>query len=82
MIDFTVPDKIKQFDQQLEMIAQGLMRPYSREMDESEHDKPWDFINATWQYTSKQQAREEPAAAEMNRSTCGDGGGAAPSKVS
>ncbi len=57
MIDFSLSDKIKQQNMQLKMIAEGLMRPVSREMDEKEHEKPWDFINATWQFTSMQTAR-------------------------
>ncbi len=54
MIDFSLSDRIKQQDTQLQMVAEGLMRPVSREMDEKEHEKPWDFINATWQFTSMQ----------------------------
>ncbi len=57
MIDFSLSDRIKQQNTQLQMIAEGLMRPVSREMDEKEHEKPWDFINATWQFTSMQTAR-------------------------
>jgi acyl-CoA dehydrogenase len=29
-------------------IAEQMMRPISREYDEREHEKPWDFINAMW----------------------------------
>ena len=25
------------------------MRPISREYDEQEHEKPWDFLNMMWQ---------------------------------
>lgn len=57
MIDFSLSDRIKQQNMQMQMVAEGLMRPVSREMDEKEHDKPWDFINATWQFTSAQTAR-------------------------
>lgn len=56
MINFSLSDRIKQQNMQIEMVAQGLMRPVSREMDEKEHEKPWDFINATWQFTSMQTA--------------------------
>jgi acyl-CoA dehydrogenase len=54
MIDFSIPEKLKQQNMQLKMVAEGLMRPYSRELDEKEHEKPWDYINATWQFTSAQ----------------------------
>ena len=56
MIDFSFSDKLKQQNMQMQMVAQGLMRPVSRKIDEAEHDKPWDFITATWQITSMQTA--------------------------
>ncbi len=56
MIDFSFSDKLKQQNMQMQMVAQGLMRPVSRKLDEDEHEKPWDFINATWQITSQQTA--------------------------
>jgi len=58
MIDFTVPEEIKQMTRQLEMVALNLMRPQARKLDEHEHEKPWDFINLTWQYTSQQVAKQ------------------------
>jgi len=56
MIDFSVPEKIQQQSMQLKMVAENFMRPYARELDEKEHEKPWDFINITWQFTSAQMA--------------------------
>ncbi|RME43773.1 MAG: acyl-CoA dehydrogenase [Caldilineae bacterium] len=56
MIDFSIPEKIQQQNMQLQMVAENLMRPYARDLDEKEHEKPWDFINVTWQFTSAQMA--------------------------
>ncbi|MFQ5575814.1 MAG: acyl-CoA dehydrogenase family protein [Anaerolineae bacterium] len=58
MIDFSLSDKLKQQNMQLKMVAEGLMRPFSHQLDEREHEKPWDFINATWQFTSSQMAAQ------------------------
>ena len=57
MIDFSLSPKLEQQNMQMQMLAQGLMRPYSRDLDENEHEKPWDFINATWQVTSAQMKK-------------------------
>ncbi len=58
MIDFSLSPKLEQQNMQMQMLAQGLMRPYSHDLDENEHEKPWDFINATWQVTSAQMAKQ------------------------
>ncbi len=57
MIEFSLSPKLEQQNMQMQMLAQGLMRPYSRDLDENEHEKPWDFINATWQVTSAQMKK-------------------------
>jgi len=56
MIDFSLPKSIEQQNSQIKMVAENLMRPFSREIDENEHEKPWDFINMTWQFTSSDLA--------------------------
>jgi len=58
MIEFSLSPKLEQQNMQMKMLAQGLMRPYSRDLDENEHEKPWDFINATWQVTSAQMKKK------------------------
>ena len=69
MIDFSLPEKMKVQNKQLEMVAEHLMRPYSRKMDEEEHDKPWDFINATWQQTSSTMSAQ---IAKLEKKLAGD----------
>jgi acyl-CoA dehydrogenase len=72
MIDFSIPAEIEQWNNQLEMVALNLMRPQARKLDESEHEKPWDFINLTWQFTTSQMAAQ--MARLEKQMAAGDGG--------
>jgi acyl-CoA dehydrogenase len=48
MIDFEFePQVVKQL-KTYHGVAENMMRPISREYDEREHDKPWDFIEMMW----------------------------------
>src|SRR5215469_16787826 len=48
MIDFEFePQTVKRIEL-YHTLAEKMMRPISREYDEREHEKPWDFINAMW----------------------------------
>ena len=38
----------------IHMLAEQAMRPISREYDEREHEKPWDFLKMMW--TASQSA--------------------------
>lgn len=58
MIDFELPDQIKQQYAMFRQVAQASMRPISRDLDESEHEKPWDFINQMWPVVQMQEAYE------------------------
>ncbi len=57
-ISFEIPERIVQETQMLKAIAQDVMRPLSREMDEHEHERPWPFINMMWPITRDMQARQ------------------------
>ena len=46
-ISFEIPERIAQETQMLHAVAESVMRPLSREMDENEHERPWPFINMT-----------------------------------
>jgi len=58
MIDFELPDQIKQQYAMFRQVAQASMRPISRDLDENEHEKPWDFINQMWPVVQMQEAYE------------------------
>ena len=48
MIDFELSPEIVNAQTMIHMLAEGAMRPISREYDEREHEKPWDFLNMMW----------------------------------
>ena len=45
MIDFEMPEAISKQVYLLQTVAENMMRPVSRELDENEHQVPWDYIN-------------------------------------
>ncbi len=45
MIDFEMPSPIAKQRVMLQTVAENMMRPVSRQMDEHEHEIPWDYIN-------------------------------------
>ena len=48
MIDFEFEAPVKAQLKMYHMVAEGMMRPISREFDEHEHEKPWQFYEAMW----------------------------------
>src|SRR5712671_5479142 len=48
MIDFEFAPQVNVQLKMYHAIAEGMMRPISREYDEREHEKPWQFYNAMW----------------------------------
>jgi acyl-CoA dehydrogenase len=48
MIDFELSDNVQGMQTMTHMLAEQAMRPISREYDEREHEKPWDFLNMMW----------------------------------
>ena len=48
MIDFELSPEIERNREMIHMVAEQAMRPISREYDEREHEKPWDFLNMMW----------------------------------
>jgi len=55
-IDFAIPEHIEQQKQMIQFIADTAMRPFSRELDENEHARPKEFVEALWPVLSAQQA--------------------------
>jgi acyl-CoA dehydrogenase len=55
MIDFTIPDQIKNQGQLIKMVAEQTMRTKSRYYDEHEGEVPKEFVQMTWQFMSQQQ---------------------------
>ncbi len=48
MIDFSLPDAIKNQLQMTEMVAKQIMRPKARYLDEHEHERPNDYVKFMW----------------------------------
>jgi len=48
MIDFEFEPHVKAQLKMYHAVAEGLMRPISREYDEREHEKPWQFYETMW----------------------------------
>lgn len=58
MIDFELSDQVKQQRDMFQQLAEAVIRPISRELDENEHEKPWPFINNMWQVIQMQEGYE------------------------
>ena len=54
-IDFEIPEIIQQQTQMAQYIAESVMRPHSRELDEKEHTRADAFTQALWPLMSAQQ---------------------------
>lgn len=70
-IEFEIPEHIIQQQQMVKYIADSTMRPFSRELDENEHARPKEFVEALWPLLSAQQAAslvkiEKQLEAEQN----------------
>ena len=57
-ISFEIPEHVKQQAEMAKFLAEGVMRPISREMDEDEHKRPWPFIEQIWPILRDQQKRQ------------------------
>ncbi len=49
MISFETPSVIERSMTMMKMLSEGVVRPISRQYDENEHEKPWDYINMMWE---------------------------------
>ena len=58
MIDFEIPEKITNELQMAKMVAESVMRQYSRYYDEHEHERPMEYINMMWPLMRQQYKRQ------------------------
>ncbi len=49
-INFEIPENIVQQTEMVKMVAEHIMRPISRELDEHEHERPASFIEQMWPF--------------------------------
>ncbi|NLX11767.1 MAG: acyl-CoA dehydrogenase [Chloroflexi bacterium] len=66
-ISFETPERIEQGLQMTGALAQGVMRPEARRLDEHEHQRPDDFIKMTWPVMQEQQKRQLERLAKRER---------------
>ncbi len=57
-ISFEIPERILQENEMLKAIAENLMRPVSRELDEHEHERPTAYISTVWPVMRDTQAKQ------------------------
>ncbi|RIK41558.1 MAG: acyl-CoA dehydrogenase [Chloroflexi bacterium] len=75
-ISFKTPDVIEKQLRQVQVIAENVMRPESRLLDEHEHTRPVKFIHMMWpQMRQMEQANLEAALARARRGRNGHGSG-------
>ena len=72
MIDFELPERIQQQYAMIQAMAGAFIRPVSRELDENEHEKPWDFINQIWPVIQMQESADM-AKAEKRAAAAAEG---------
>ncbi len=70
-IDFTVPDNVNMQAQMVKFIAETTMRPYARQLDENEHERPTAFVEQMWPILKEQQRAslerlEKPSSSESS----------------
>ena len=76
MIDFEFEPQVKAQLKMYHAVAEGLMRPISREYDEREHQKPWQFYETMWsaaQNLGPGAAPEKSSSEKSEKGEKGDG---------
>jgi len=70
MIDFELSPKIQEQKKLIRSLAEGAMRPISREFDEREHEKPQEFFDMMWQVSRGRSM----TGGDPNETATGDAG--------
>jgi len=75
MISFEIPPFIENQMQLIRMVAEQAMRPYSRQLDEHEHERPEAFVAMTWPFTQEMVKRAlKPLRAQIEANGNGHNG--------
>jgi acyl-CoA dehydrogenase len=72
MIDFEFEPQVQAQLKLYHAVAEGMMRPISRECDEHEHEKPWPFYEAMW--SASQRLEPNIAPGKSSTPEKGEGG--------
>lgn len=80
-INFEIPERLAGEIALLKGVAEQAMRPYSRQLDENEHERPWVFINMMWGVLKEQQGRANAKLLENGKNGANGGGEKGEKKV-
>lgn len=81
MISFEIPGFIENQLQLIKMVAEQAMRPYSRDLDEHEHQRPEAFVQMTWPFTQEMVKRSlKPLMTNGSNGSNGHNGAAKPER--
>ncbi len=69
-INFEIPEFLVQQTQMVKWVAETTMRPFARQLDENEHERPYEFIQMIWPILRDQQ---KAALDKLQRPADGDG---------
>jgi len=72
-IEFKTPDEIEKQLRQVQVVAENVMRPESRALDDNEHSRPLNFVHMMWpQMREMERANLEASLRRAQRDTNGD----------
>ena len=81
MISFEIPPFIENQMQLIRMVAEQAMRPYSRQLDENEHERPQAFVQMTWPFAQQMvKSSLKPLMAKLEANGNGTNGSAKPKR--
>ncbi|MBN1965936.1 MAG: acyl-CoA dehydrogenase family protein [Anaerolineae bacterium] len=72
-ISFEIPERARQEQQMSMALAEAIMRPESRKLDENEHERPTQFVSMIWPVLRDQQKRQLDRAAKPPEDSGGGG---------
>jgi acyl-CoA dehydrogenase len=72
-IEFRTPDEIEKQLRQVQVVAENVMRPESRALDDNEHSRPVNFVRMMWpQMREMERANLEASLRQAQRDTNGE----------
>ena len=77
-IEFKRPEKITSQLRQIEIVAENVMRPQSRQLDDHEHMRPAAFVNMMWPQMKQMEETNLNAALARVKASAHNGNGAGP----
>jgi acyl-CoA dehydrogenase len=73
-IEFRTPDEIEKQLRQVQIVAENVMRPESRVLDDNEHSRPHNFVHMMWPQMREMERANLDASLRRSRNGNGDSG--------